>query len=150
MIVDKLKNIRHYQSMIPNLDKGLEAIQGQMGRMEAGRHEFDGGFFLVQKGETKPMSEGLFEAHQRYIDIQIVVSGNEDIAWAELDDSMNTVPYDAVKDAAYYEAKETHSLHVSEGMFYVAFPHDAHKAVRHLTSPHHFEKIVLKMPVAQP
>lgn len=149
MIVDKLKNIELYQEMIPNLDKGLEAIKDQMGRMEAGRYEFDGGFFLVQKGETKPMAEGLFEAHRKYIDIQIVVSGDEDIAWAELEDSNNTIPYDEVKDAAYYEAAETHNLYVSEGMFYVAFPHDAHKAVRHLSSPHHFEKIVLKMPIVQ-
>lgn len=149
MIVDKLKNIAIYQSMIPNLDKGLEAIKDQMGRMEAGRYEFDGGFFLVQKGETKPMAEGLFEAHRKYIDIQIVVAGDEEIAWAELEDSKEATPYSEAKDAAYYEAAETHNLYVSEGMFYVAFPHDAHKAIRHLSEGHHFEKIVLKMPVAQ-
>ena len=149
MIVDKLKNIELYQSMIPNLNKGLEAIQEQMGKMETGRYEFDGGFFMVQKGDTKPMAEGLFEAHRKFIDIQIVVHGDEEIAWAELDDSIEKTPYDEVKDAAYYEASEKHSLYVSEGMFYVAFPHDAHKAIRHTSNGHKFEKIVLKIPVGQ-
>jgi YhcH/YjgK/YiaL family protein len=149
MIVDKLKNIELYKSMIPNLNKGLEAIQEQMGKMETGRYEFDGGFFMVQKGESKPMAEGLFEAHRKFIDIQIVVAGDEEIAWAELGDSTEKTPYDEVKDAAYYEASEKNSLYVSEGMFYVAFPHDAHKAIRHTSNSHKFEKIVLKMPVGQ-
>jgi YhcH/YjgK/YiaL family protein len=149
MIVDKLKNIDLYKSMIPNLDSGLEAIKDQMGKMETGRYEFDGGFFMVQKGESKPMAEGLFEAHRKFIDIQIVVAGDEEIAWAELGDSTEKTSYDEVKDAAYYEASEKHSLYVSEGMFYVAFPHDAHKAIRHTSNSHKFEKIVLKMPVVQ-
>jgi len=149
MIVDKLKNIEFYQSMIPNLNKGLEAIKDQMGRMETGRYEFNGGFFMVQKGETKPMAEGLFEAHRKFIDIQIVVAGDEEISWVELEDSIEKTPYDEVKDVAYYEASERHSLYVSEGMFYVVFPQDGHKAIRHTSNAHKFEKIVLKMPVWQ-
>lgn len=149
MIVDKLKNIELYKSMIPNLESGLEAIKDQMDKMETGRYEFDGGFFMVQKGESKPMAEGLFEAHRKFIDIQIIVRGDEEIAWAELEDTTEKTAYDEVKDAAYYEASEKHSLYVSEGMFYIAFPHDAHKAIRHTSNSHKFEKIVLKMPVSQ-
>lgn len=149
MIVDKLKNIEYYKNMVPGLEKGLEAIKDQMTLMEAGRYEFDGGFFMVQKGDTKPMSEGLFEAHRKFIDIQIVIAGDEEIAWSELQDANEKTPYDSVKDAAYYEASESHNMYVSEGMFYVAFPHDAHKAIRHTVSPKKFEKIVLKLPVGQ-
>lgn len=61
----------------------MEAIN-HAGNLEVGRYEFDGGYFMVQKGTTRPLEEGTFEAHRRYIDVQIVVEGSEELAWEDL------------------------------------------------------------------
>ena len=147
MIIDKFNRIRQYAHLLNNLDQAFEAIQPQIINPEAGRYEFAGGFFMVQQGETKPLDEGLFEAHQKYIDVQILLKGQEEMAWAEIDDLTASVPYNTEKDAAYYTGSTKNHMLIDEGMFFVAFPHDGHKAVRHTDEPHSFTKIVLKLPV---
>ncbi|GAU76477.1 YhcH/YjgK/YiaL family protein [Fusibacter sp. 3D3] len=146
MIIDQWHNIHFYKPLIQNFDKGLKAIREQMEKLETGRYEFEGGFFMVQKGETKPMSEGLFEAHRKYIDIQIIVKGSEEIAWEELADLTVEIPYNPEKDAEYLAGETKHHMLISEGMFYIAYPHDGHRPVRHTEIPLTFTKIVLKLP----
>jgi YhcH/YjgK/YiaL family protein len=147
MIIDKLTNINFYKEFVNHLDKGLKAIENQKERLEVGRYEFEGGFFMIQKGDTKPMTEGNFEAHRKYVDVQIVVEGSEEIAWAEIGDLVSEVAYDEQKDAEYFSGDEQHTIKVSEGMFYIAFPHDGHKAIRHTNEQQSFTKVVLKLPV---
>lgn len=147
MIVDKLSNIHLYKQLLNHFDSGLNAIESQMEKLEVGRYEFEGGFFLVQKGETKPMSEGHYEAHKKYVDIQIVMKGSEEVAWADIADLTEVVPYDAQKDALYLDGNTDQNIMISEGMFYIAFPHDGHRPVRHTERCQAFTKIVLKLPV---
>ncbi len=146
MIVDKLANLAFYKPMIRNLDKGIEAVRKQE-KMEVGRYEFDGGYFMIQKGMTQPMEEGTFEAHKKYVDIQILMEGSEEVAWAELSDLKEETAYNEEKDAARYTGEASHIFHVTAGMCYVAFPHDGHKPVRHIKEQQSYTKIVMKLPV---
>ncbi|WP_455542180.1 YhcH/YjgK/YiaL family protein [Intestinibacter sp.] len=144
MIIDKLDNILFYKSMIPNLELGLEAVN-KLKTYTEGRYEFEGGYFMVQKGETKPMEEGTFEAHRKYIDIQIVVEGKEEIAWSDISDLETVIPYNEEKDAERLNGDKTHNMVISEGMFYVAFSHDGHKAISHTKQKHSYTKVVMKI-----
>lgn len=148
MIIDKFSNIRFYGVMLHNLESGLQAVAA-LRNPEAGRYEFDGGFFMVQKGETKPMAEGTFEAHRKYVDVQIVLDGSEEIAWADLDDLTEEGSYDAEKDKAAYTGSEENTMKISAGMCYIAFPHDGHKAIRHTKQQQSYTKIVMKLPVVE-
>ncbi|MEG1145435.1 MAG: YhcH/YjgK/YiaL family protein [Clostridium sp.] len=148
MIIDKFSNISFYSSMLNNLEHGLQAVQS-MHNPEVGRYEFEGGFFMVQKGETRPMAEGTFEAHRKYVDIQIVLDGSEEIAWADLSDLKEEGEYDEIKDKAAYTGSEDNTMKITAGMCYVAFPQDGHKAVRHTKKPQFYTKIVMKLPVMQ-
>lgn len=148
MIIDKFDNIRFYNCLLNNLDSGLEAVSA-LRDPEVGRYEFDGGFFLVQKGETKPMEEGTFEAHRKYVDVQIVLEGSEEIAWADLDDLKEDGEYDEAKDKAAYNGLEENTMKISAGMCYIAFPHDGHKAIRHTKEQQSYTKIVMKLPVVK-
>lgn len=147
MIIDQIDNIKFYNSIIKNLDNALAAIKSQEESMEAGRYEFEGGFFMVQKGETKPMEEGFFEAHRKYIDIQIILRGSEEVAWSEIRDLKTEIPYNEKKDAEYLSGSFNHTMLMTEGMFYVAYPHDGHRPVRHTTNQQSYTKIVVKLPV---
>ena len=148
MIIDKFDNIRFYSCMLNNLENGLQAVEA-LRNPEAGRYEFDGGFFLVQKGETKPMSEGTFEAHRKYADVQIVLEGSEEIAWADLGDLKEDGEYNGDNDKAAYTGAEDNVMMITAGMCYIAFPHDGHKAVRHTSRQQSYTKIVMKLPVVK-
>lgn len=149
MIIDDFKHIELYSSMLPNLDKGLTAIKEaqEKGGLNEGTYTFQGGFFKVQKGVTKAFTEGTFEAHKKYIDVQILLDGSEEIAWKDLGDLTEVIPYDEEKDAARYNGTFEHSIMINKGMFWAAFPHDGHKAISHSGKQHNFTKIILKLPI---
>ena len=63
MIIDRIENIGYYESVLPGLSNGLKTLK-QLASLESGRHEFEGGFLMIQEGDTKPMEEGTFEAHR--------------------------------------------------------------------------------------
>lgn len=144
MIIDSIENIFMYEPILKNLRSGVEAVNALRDR-EPGRYEFDGGYFMVQKGQTRPMTEGTFEAHRKYVDVQIVLEGSEEIAWNDIDSLSMAVPYDSEKDAQRYSGSFDHTMVISEGMFYVAFPHDGHKAVSHTDTPREYTKVVMKL-----
>ena len=148
MIIDKFDNIRFYSCMLNNLENGLQAVEA-LRNPESGKYEFDGGFFMVQKGDTKPMAEGTFEAHRKYVDVQIVLEGSEEMAWADLEDLREEGEYDGDKDKAAYTGSEENTMKITAGMCYIAFPHDGHKAVRHTAEQQSYTKIVMKLPVVK-
>lgn len=149
MIIDSFSHIENYAPLLNNLDAGLAAIRAEeaKGPLEPGTYHFDGGFFKVQKGVTKPFTEGTFEAHRKYVDVQILLEGSEEIAWQELSDLTEAIPYDAEKDAARYTGTFEHQIKITKGMFWAAFPTDGHKAISHSKEQQSFTKIILKLPV---
>lgn len=147
MIIDKAENICFYKSLLNNLENALKAVQA-LGDFEPGRYVFDGGgYFMVQRGETKPMEEGDYEAHKKFVDVQILVEGSEEIAWADISD-LKEMGYDEEKDKAALSGAAEHTMKIGAGMCWIAFPHDGHKAVRHTEISQSYTKIVIKLPAA--
>ena len=146
MIIDKMENIRFYGGLLKNLETGLKAVDG-LEKMELGTYQFDGGYFMVQEGVTRPLTEGTFEAHRKYVDVQIILEGSEEVAWAQTGDLKTVTPYNEQKDVEFLEGSFDHVMKISAGMFYIVFPHDAHKPVSHTASQQSFRKIVMKLPV---
>lgn len=149
MIIDDIKNIAFYDQIVHGLKADFELVSN-MDRDEGdGRFEFEGGFFMVQSGRTKPIKEGNFETHDKYVDVHILLDGSETLAWAERDSLDEIIAYNEHKDATYYSGEAVSSMQIGKGMFYIVFPHDGHKAVRHITVPTEYRKIVMKLPVAE-
>ncbi len=146
MIIDCIDNIMKYEPLLPNLRKGMEAIHS-LDELKEGRYEFDGGYFMVQKGITRPILEGTFEAHKKYIDVQILVEGSEEVAWEDILKLETVIPYDAQKDAQRLTGEREHVIKITKGMFYAAFPRDGHQPVAHTNKEQSFTKIVLKLPI---
>ena len=57
MIIDKVNNIMFYAPLVNHLKEGMEAVNA-LTCLEEGKYLFEGGFFMVQTGETKPLLEG--------------------------------------------------------------------------------------------
>lgn len=145
MILDYTKNIELYAPVLKNLDKALAAIQA-LPTLEPGRYEFDGGYFMIQTGTTNPMEPGDYEAHRKYIDVQMILEGSELVAWKELSET-TLVEYSEEKDFAVCSGPIEEVVNVKEGMFYAVYPHDAHKPCRHFDTPTTYKKAVIKLPV---
>jgi len=95
-----------------------------------GRHELDGEnvYVLMQSYTTKPVAEGKFEAHRKYIDVQYVHSGTETMLWAPLALLTKVLkPYDDSSDAALFElVPAALPVRLSAGQFVILFPEDGH------------------------
>jgi YhcH/YjgK/YiaL family protein len=94
-----------------------------------GRYEIDeNNFVLVSEYETAPKEIKKFEAHEKYIDVQYVASG-EEIIGAALRTGNEEVFQDKLKenDLIYFkEAFDSTDIVMKEGMYAVFYPNDLH------------------------
>ncbi|MDO4634100.1 MAG: YhcH/YjgK/YiaL family protein [Eubacteriales bacterium] len=147
MIIDRVDKIMFYEKLLPNLANAMRKAEELGEHPKIGRYEFEGGFLMVQEGETVPMTEGSYEAHRRYIDVQILTEGCEEVAWEEISRLTVSTPYSEEKDCELLDGDRAHSMLISEGMFYAAFPSDAHRPIAHTENQHRYRKLVIKLPV---
>jgi len=116
-----------------------------------GRTTIDGDdvYVLVAEAETRPPEKVPFEAHRRYIDIQLVVRGQEAIGTAPVAALVTSEPYDPVKDVEFFAPPaESATLALRAGEFAVFAPGDAHRPGLHLDGKHLTRKAVVKVSVA--
>lgn len=143
MVIDQLARIEEYVSVIPHLKEALTCLEKNRDAVP-GRYEFPGGFILIQEGTTSPIESGDFEAHRKFLDVQILLEGAETIAWADIDDLVVSVPYSEQADRSNHSGSGC-PIPIRPGMFYICTPHDAHKACCHVETPTHFRKAVAKL-----
>ncbi len=147
MVLMKLERLRSNTDNLPHLAEALACLDANRDAAP-GRYEFPGGFILLQEGETKPLAEGDFEAHRKYLDVQILLAGEETIMWADLEDLKPSVPYDAGKDKEMFAGDGGAVLRLKPGCCYVCWPEDGHKACRHVHNPARYRKAVVKLEIS--
>lgn len=112
----------------------------------------EGGMFaLVMAYDTRPPEEGVLEAHDAHVDVQMSLDGSEFIDWFPRGALREKAPYDAEKDVVFFERPEglRVRLHNVPGRFTVLFPNDAHMAqLCGREGPAPVRKVVVKVPVA--
>ena len=152
MIVDTLAQSARYRGISFLLDKGLLA----MGRLVAappadGKQELGlpGLTASLSPYETGDPGEKLFEAHRRFIDIQVVLAGSETLYWASLSSLEMREEYSEEKDIAFYEGRAGLAVPLEPGWFTVLFPADAHKpgCLAPGAGPAPVRKLVIKVAV---
>ncbi len=151
MILDVVSNAAKYKGLMAGLDRVFDMMANtDFGSRPDGRCEFDGDklYYIVMSAQTRPVREGLFETHQKYIDVQYVLAGKELIGW-EFEDRLKVhTPYDEQKDACLYKAPRSLTLlGVNSGMFGVFFPSDAHMPLVHKGKAQQIKKVVFKVKV---
>ena len=62
MIVDKQKNIRIYEKIIPQIKEIIPVLE-QAKDMEVGTYTYPWGKAMIQEGKTRHLGEGEFESH---------------------------------------------------------------------------------------
>ena len=149
MIVDLLKNAKLYAGD-KKLARALDYLaKTDFKKMEPGKVELDGAklFALIQAPTTRAKESAQFEAHRKYIDVQYIVEGTEQMGYAPIATLKTSVPYDETKDAEMLKG-DGDFVTFRPGMFVVFFPEDAHMPCLTCTAPVQVRKVVVKVAVA--
>ena len=147
MIVDSIDNVKHYRNLSERIKKAFEFLEEiDFETIEPGKYNVDGDeiFAIVSEYSTKEHADARPEAHERYIDIQYLVKGEELMGYAPLEDQEVMVPYDVDKDLVFYHA-EVSPVKVSEGMFAVFYPCDIHAPSMKIEESKPVKKVVIKV-----
>ncbi len=133
MIVDTLANREIYTAINPRIASALEHLATtDFSQLEAGKYELDGKnlFVIVNDYQTKPKEQQPFEAHEQYIDVQYVVSGEEEFGYLPLAGQTPSKAYFAEHDYANYDYESNKDdaafIPLKAGMFALFFPGDIH------------------------
>ncbi len=147
MIIDYIKNAEQYIKVFSLAAEAFAFAQGCTADMADGRYDMTKGMYAsVMSGETTPIEEDLFETHNKYIDLQYMIEGEEFMETADLSTLELSIPYDEQNDISFYKGAGQR-LSIRKGMFYILFPNDAHKSRLHVEQPTRYKKVIVKIPV---
>ena len=150
MIADVIKNRQIYAAISPRIKTALEHIaKTDFSVMEPGRYELDGSnlFVLVQAYDSIPKVQGKWECHKKYIDIQYIADGVEQIGCNNIDKMKVTTEYNPEKDIAFLSG-EGDFITFSKGSYGIFFPEDAHQPkIAPNNIPGKVKKVVIKIKV---
>lgn len=129
MISDKLENLGSYYGLHPNLDTLIDCMDDlDLDAMADGRHVIRGQDVFLNLSRSTCSQNGIWEAHREYIDFQLILEGEESIAWAPLDAVPDFSGYDKERDLMQSRSNLISStLLLRQRMFAIFFPEDAHK-----------------------
>lgn len=84
-------------------------------------------WIIVERGQGRSRGDSPLEFHRRFIDIQCVLAGDEEMGWAPLtDESAREVAFDRDHDIGFLTSPARTWFHVYPGQFTIFFPQDAH------------------------
>lgn len=128
MIIDRLENASKYYCLGSEIEKALKFLADtNLSNLAAGRHELGNGSYVsVSEYTSKQPEESLPEYHEKYIDVQFVAIGAEQIGYAPAKLGHELCDFDTEKDIGFVEAK-VDFLTLSEGMFAIIFPKEIHQ-----------------------
>jgi YhcH/YjgK/YiaL family protein len=114
------------------------------------RHELPGGAYAVEMAyQTKPRVGGFYETHRRFIDVQVIVAGEEAMEVEHAERLAVALPYDEDRDFTKYCDSDSPSvLRTRTGDVAVFWPADAHMPSLAVNQPSLVRKTVVKVPVS--
>ncbi len=129
MVLDSLTVAEKYYALHPRFQEAFEFIKGQGHKLSPGKYIIDGEelFVSVVKGPLKQKSNAWLEAHNEYIDIQLLLSGSESYGWKSRTTCQKIkTAYDIEKDILFFQDTPSSYFELCSGEFVVFFPEDAH------------------------
>lgn len=149
MIFDNIKNAEIYMAVSPGLAKAFQFLKDPcLASLKPGRVEIDGNlaYAMVHDYTTKPVMEAKWEAHKKYIDVQTLLSGKEQIGVAYTPDMREAEVYDEAHDLQFLTGQGRY-LDLASGFFIVLGPDDAHQPGLAYDQAEPVRKLVIKVAV---
>ena len=148
MILDTITNAHRYASLHPLFAKVFDYIQStDLRALAPGKHTITGDelFVIIERVQGRSKESTQLECHRKYIDIQLVLEGVDEMGWKSLSDCQNPVDdYIATHDVQLFNAMPTAWVATPANSFCIFFPEDAHTA---LVGTGNIHKAVFKVAV---
>lgn len=148
MIVTPIQKLDNY-SEVPHAKEIMRFIEEfKKGDMHTGRYEIFGDdlFANANRYDTEPREDRKFESHRKYIDIQIVLDGKEELDWAPIEAlEMTDNGFERGDDIAFYDGDELSTVILGGDQCAVLFENDAHRPNIMHKSAENVLKIVFKI-----
>ncbi len=146
MIIGNIKTYKSCGMSTADLDKYIELLKTITTETPDGRYELSDGAYYLVKGNVilKPADVAVYESHEKYIDIQYVLEGIEEMGYANTTELTVTTPYNADKDCTLYDSKGGSLITFKAGDFAVFAPMDGHKPGCGIGTS---KKVIVKVPV---
>ncbi len=145
MIIDNLENAEKYTILNPDFKLVFDFIKNNdLKNLECGRHDLRGNevFFNLQEYETKPLQK--LEAHKKYIDIQVVIKGEEYMGWTNINNTSVAEQYNDEKDVMFLNG-DVDKIKADNKTFLIFYPEDAHMPALCIGSPKYVKKAIFKI-----
>jgi YhcH/YjgK/YiaL family protein len=130
MILDSISNAERYFTLHPHFKNLFDYLRStDIATLEEGRHDILGDilFVNVANAELRKSEDAPLEAHNRYIDVQVVVEGEEHFGWSERRECiMPCTEFDNERDIIFFDDTPQTIYKVRSGEFTILYPEDAH------------------------
>jgi YhcH/YjgK/YiaL family protein len=130
MILSALSQSDRYAALHPLFQRAFDYIRDtDLFAMEPGRYKIAGDdlIAIVEKVTAKTKDMAKLEAHRKYIDIQLVLEGDETMGWKPLADCLNPISEHSMeKDIRFFHDAPASYVPVPPDHFCIFFPEDAH------------------------
>ncbi len=130
MILDCLEKADLYARMHPGFAAAFQYLRStDFSGLPQGRHEIDGERMFVMLGREpgQGREKRKLEFHQKYIDIQCTITGEDEIGWrssarcTKLSD-----PYDPAREVGFYADRPESYFTLGPKQFVIFWPDDTH------------------------
>lgn len=148
MILDVLENAHRYLALHEEFAKAFDfLLRPDLKDLPVGKYEIDADriYAIVSKEHGRRKEDALLETHEKYIDIQLVLAGTDDMGWKPK--SLCKHPfgeYNQKNDEQIFTDEPDAWLSTKSGAFAIFFPEDAHMP---LISSGQIHKVIVKVAV---
>ncbi|MBR3788987.1 MAG: YhcH/YjgK/YiaL family protein [Clostridia bacterium] len=144
------KDLECFKNIHPRFSEAFEFLKKAVNEdYKDGNYEIDGKniFAFISSYETKTESKVQFEAHNKYIDIQCVISGTEVIGFESEKETTLTQDYKDGNDICFYALNENYDkIVLNNGEFVIIMADELHAPCLSIKNiPQQVKKIVVKV-----
>jgi YhcH/YjgK/YiaL family protein len=148
MIFSTLSQSGRYAALHPLFPRAFEYIRNtNLLSLAPGRYPIAGDslFVIVENAAGRTRAEAKLECHRKFIDIQLVLDGIDEMGWKALADCHDPVSdYSAERDIRFFHDAPDSWVATPPGAFCIFFPEDAHAP---LVSAGSIRKAIFKIAV---
>lgn len=130
MIFSNTESAGRYSSLHPLFQQAFDFIRNtDLLALAPGRYPIVGEqlFVIVESAQGRTREAAKLERHRKYIDIQLVLEGHEEMGWKPLADCTQSAGnFSTEKDIQFFHDAPASWVAVPPGHFCIFFPEDAH------------------------
>lgn len=149
MIFATLANADRYAALHSLFPRAFDYLRNtDLNALAPGRYPIEGErlFAIVETAAGRSRDQARLECHRKYIDIQLVLEGTDEMGWKSLSDCQEPLAdYSAERDIQFFRDAPASWIATPPGAFCIFFPEDAHAP---LVSDNAIRKVILKIAAA--